>query len=35
MPELDWGIGYPLVLALMATICAILYRYFKRVGWLA
>ena len=35
MPELGWGLGYPLVLALMATICAILYRYFKRVGWLA
>jgi magnesium transporter len=34
MPELRWSFGYPLVLAVMVTICAILYRYFKRVGWL-
>jgi len=34
MPELDWGLGYPLVLAVMAAICFALYRYFKRVGWL-
>jgi magnesium transporter len=34
MPELRWHIGYPLVIALMATICFGLYRYFKKVGWL-
>jgi magnesium transporter len=34
MPELGWTFGYPLVLAVMATICFTLYRYFKRVGWL-
>jgi magnesium transporter len=34
MPELEWSFGYPLVVAVMVTICAWLYRYFKRVGWL-
>jgi magnesium transporter len=34
MPELGWTFGYPLVLALMASICFALYRYFRRVGWL-
>ena len=34
MPELTWQYGYPLVVALMATICITLYRYFKRAGWL-
>jgi magnesium transporter len=34
MPELGWTFGYPLVLVVMATICLVLYRYFKRVGWL-
>jgi magnesium transporter len=34
MPELRWTFGYPLVLFVMATICLVLYRYFKRVGWL-
>jgi magnesium transporter len=34
MPELGWTLGYPLVLAVMATVCFTLYRYFKRVGWL-
>jgi magnesium transporter len=34
MPELRWELGYPAVLLLMATICALLYRYFKRSGWL-
>jgi magnesium transporter len=34
MPELGWTFGYPLVLAVMATICFGLYRYFKHVGWL-
>jgi magnesium transporter len=34
MPELGWTFGYPLALALMAGICTLLYRYFRRVGWL-
>jgi magnesium transporter len=34
MPELRWGLGYPAVLLVMATICLVLYRYFKRSGWL-
>ncbi len=34
MPELGWRFGYPLVLAVMAAICVVLFRYFKRVGWL-
>jgi magnesium transporter len=34
MPELGWTFGYPLVVAVMASICFALYRYFKRVGWL-
>jgi magnesium transporter len=34
MPELTWTLGYPGALVLMLLICATLYRYFKRVGWL-
>jgi magnesium transporter len=34
MPELTWEFGYPAALLLMATICILLYRNFKRVGWL-
>lgn len=34
MPELDWYYGYPLALSLMATTCLLLYRRFKRAGWL-
>ncbi|MEA2361724.1 MAG: magnesium transporter [Thermoleophilaceae bacterium] len=34
MPELTWEFGYPAVLAAMAFICFMLYRYFKKVGWL-
>jgi magnesium transporter len=34
MPELETELGYPLVLGLMATICLVLYRYFRRSGWL-
>jgi len=34
MPELGWTFGYPAVLLVMATICFVLYRYFKKVGWL-
>jgi magnesium transporter len=34
MPELSWQLGYPLALALMATICVLLYRAFKKSEWL-
>jgi len=34
MPELDWRYGYPLALLTMATTCALLYRQFRRKGWL-
>ncbi len=34
MPELRWTYSYPVVLAGMATICLLLYRAFKRNGWL-
>jgi magnesium transporter len=34
MPELRWTFGYPLVLVLMTLTCALLYRAFRRSGWL-
>jgi magnesium transporter len=34
MPELRWRFGYPAVLLVILTICAVLYRRFKRSGWL-
>jgi len=34
MPELRWTYGYPLVLAVMLAVCGLLYRRFRRVGWL-
>jgi magnesium transporter len=34
MPELGWTFGYLLALALMAGVCFLLYRNFKRAGWL-
>jgi magnesium transporter len=34
MPELRWDFGYPAVLVLMLVICGLLYRAFKRSGWL-
>jgi magnesium transporter len=34
MPELDWRFGYPFALALMATASLLLFRLFKRRGWL-
>jgi magnesium transporter len=34
MPELRWQYGYPIVLAGMATVCGLLFRAFKRNGWL-
>jgi magnesium transporter len=34
MPELSWRVGYPGALGLMATVCLLLYRTFRRAGWL-
>jgi magnesium transporter len=34
MPELGWRFGYPLVLAVIALACLMLYRGFRRAGWL-
>ncbi|MFB9376441.1 magnesium/cobalt transporter CorA [Kineococcus gynurae] len=34
MPELKWHYGYFACLALMVTACSLLYRAFKRSGWL-
>ncbi len=33
-PELGWAYGYPFTLAGMGVICAVLFRAFKRSGWL-
>ena len=34
MPELAWTYGYPFTLGLIATACLVLYRGFRRNGWL-
>jgi magnesium transporter len=34
MPELGWTYGYPLVLGVIAVVCAVLYWRFRRSGWL-
>jgi magnesium transporter len=34
MPELQWRYGYPAVVAITLVACAVLYRAFKRAGWL-
>jgi magnesium transporter len=34
MPELDYRWGYPLTVLGMVVVCGILYRLFKRSGWL-
>ena len=34
MPELEWAVGYPVVLSLTAIVVALLYRQFKKSGWL-
>ncbi|ORV99075.1 magnesium/cobalt transporter CorA [Mycobacterium kyorinense] len=34
MPILDWRWGYPVVLVVMAAICLVLYRTFRRNRWL-
>lgn len=34
MPELEWRYGYPFTLGLIAVACLVLYRGFRRNGWL-
>ena len=34
MPELQWEYGYPMALAIISSICIVLYIRFKRHGWL-
>ena len=34
MPELEWHYGYPMALGTIAVVCVILYRQFKKSGWL-
>jgi magnesium transporter len=34
MPELHWRFGYPLVIGVISASCLVLYRGFRRHGWL-
>lgn len=34
MPELEWRYGYPVALSWMLFVCGLLYRRFKKAGWL-
>ncbi|MHC3468613.1 magnesium/cobalt transporter CorA [Streptomyces sp. 7R007] len=34
MPELHWRFGYPLVIGVISAACLVLYRGFRRNGWL-
>jgi magnesium transporter len=34
MPELHWRFGYPLVIGVISVSCLVLYRGFRRSGWL-
>jgi magnesium transporter len=34
MPALGWEFGFPVVLGLTAVVCVLLYRAFRRSGWL-
>lgn len=34
MPELEWHLGYPLVVISTLCICVVVYSYFRRSGWL-
>ena len=34
MPELRWQVGYPFILTVMGLTVALMYRSFKRSGWL-
>lgn len=33
MPELEWQFGYPAALSIILVLCSLLYRRFKRAGW--
>lgn len=33
MPELEWRWSYPVILALMALVAAVMLRFFRRKGW--
>lgn len=34
MPELEWPLGYPLVITVTVAICVFLYIRFKKAGWI-
>jgi magnesium transporter len=34
MPELDWKLGYPLTIGVMAAIDLFLFWRFRKAGWL-
>ncbi|MET8276566.1 CorA family divalent cation transporter [Streptomyces sp. NPDC005096] len=34
MPELRWTFGYPLAIGVIIVVCAVIYRVFRRNGWL-
>jgi magnesium transporter len=34
MPELKWEYGYPTTVVFMLVACGILYRWFRKSGWL-
>jgi len=34
MPELDWAFGYPFAVSIMVVIDVILFRRFRKAGWL-
>jgi magnesium transporter len=34
MPELDWRLGYPVALLLMALVAGSLMAFFRRHGWI-
>jgi magnesium transporter len=34
MPELDWRLGYPLAIAAMVAVAVMLYRRFRKAGWI-
>ena len=34
MPELEWHYGYPVIMALTAVACLLLFRVFRRNQWL-
>jgi magnesium transporter len=34
IPELSWRYGYPVILCFTVAVCVLLYRHFKRSGWL-